>query len=545
MKKIIAVFMFCSLCGNCFSQAGEWVWIKGDSSPNQPGNFGVQGVPGIFNTPPSFYEACEWRDLNGNFWLFGGSGDIGRYGDLWKYDPVSNMWTWMKGSGLPNDAGNYGTQGVPSPGNNPPSRSHGMATWVDNTGDLWMFGGLVTAGLFSDLWKYEISSNQWTWMKGPNTAGQPGIYGTLGVPDPANYPASRRETSVGWTDNQGDLWLFGGLIPGGVINDLWRFNIASNQWTWMKGLSTPGQAGTYGTQGVESATNTPGSRMPYSRWKDPGGNLWLFGGGNYGTTTFFNDLWRFNPVTNNWAWMGGTDTSGNYGSYGAKCDTSMTNLPGCRFENRASMVDENGNFWMFGGARDGSISIVLNDLWMYCLGTKQWIWISGDSTISPIGNWGIQGVSSPSNKPSGRGGALGWADHNGHLYFFGGAEPNVGSEYNDLWKYTIDTSCGACPVITGIGENNLTQELLVFPNPATSSFIISFSSAGRQPVELRIYNTLGKRVYFWEEESAAGKFEKEINVEKWSSGIYFLFVRTPEQVKTGDLILSRKIVLSR
>ena len=29
-------------------------------------------------------------------------------------------WTWMKGSNLPNNLGNFGTQGVSAPTNNPP-----------------------------------------------------------------------------------------------------------------------------------------------------------------------------------------------------------------------------------------------------------------------------------------------------------------------------------------------------------------------------------------------------------------------------------------
>ncbi|MEP7170760.1 MAG: hypothetical protein ABI855_15435, partial [Bacteroidota bacterium] len=95
MKKIITVFIFCFLFGECFSQAGEWVWIKGDSVPNQAGSYGVQGVPGPTNNPPSLYEPCEWTDLNGNFWLFGGLDKVQNgNADLWKYDPTVNEWTW-------------------------------------------------------------------------------------------------------------------------------------------------------------------------------------------------------------------------------------------------------------------------------------------------------------------------------------------------------------------------------------------------------------------------------------------------------------------
>src|SRR6185503_19271038 len=149
------------------------------------------------NNPPSLYEPCEWTDLNGNFWLFGGRfPSTDNYADLWKYNPLTNQWTWIKGPNAINFAGNYGIQGVPSALNNPPSKSYGVTSWADNQGNLWMYGGLrysPNSGMTSDLWKYEISTNEWTWMKGFDTINQPAIYGIQGVSDPANNPQARYE----------------------------------------------------------------------------------------------------------------------------------------------------------------------------------------------------------------------------------------------------------------------------------------------------------------------------------------------------------------
>ena len=52
------------------------------------------------------------------------------------------------------------------------------------------------------------------------------------------------------------------------------------------------------------------SRKPLgaSSWTDSSGNLWLFGGYGVdanGLESGLNDLWEFNPSTNEWAWMGG------------------------------------------------------------------------------------------------------------------------------------------------------------------------------------------------------------------------------------------------
>ena len=78
-------------------------------------------------------------------------------------------------------------------------------------------------------------SQDFTWMSGANVAGQPGIYGTLGVPASINEPGSR-ESSVSWKDASGNLWLFGGLgydasSNYGFLSDLWKYNVTNNQWT--------------------------------------------------------------------------------------------------------------------------------------------------------------------------------------------------------------------------------------------------------------------------------------------------------------------------
>jgi type IX secretion system substrate protein/galactose oxidase-like protein len=541
MKKIITAFVFCILCGECFSQAGEWVWLKGDSVPNQPGNYGVQGVPSPTNNPPSLYEPCEWTDLNGNFWLFGGHQFGGPYNALWKYDPVMNIWTWMKGSDQQDDTGHYGAQGIASILNNPPSRGWGIVSWTDNQNNLWLFGGYGD-DTYNDLWRYNIPTNEWTWMKGSNLTNQYGSFGTQGIPAPSNTPGSTDECAAAWTDDNGNLWFFGGSRNANAVNHLWRYNITTNEWTWMKG-SIGGNQGYYGSAGVEDSMNTPGARWAYTHWKDDTGKLWVFGGYrfNYG---YYNDLWRFNPLTNNWAWMSGDTvpySQGLLGNYGSKCVPSILNTPGARLENRAVCTDPNDNFWLFGGGIDTSTSLsifdyVFNDLWLYSISMNKWVWVSGDSIPNLSGNWGTIGISNPANKPFGRGGGVGWSDSAGRLYFFGGMSGQILGFYNDLWKFVIDTSC----ISTSIAENNLPKadELLVFPNPANSSLTISFSSSGNQTIELRIYNTLGKQVSFFKEKITKGKFEKEINVEKWSGGIYFL------QVKTKEGMISKKVIVN-
>jgi hypothetical protein len=49
----------------------------------------------------------------------------------------------------------------------------------------------------------------WTWMSGSSDFNEPGSYGEKGVPSPSNVPGARGG-AVGWRDNDGNLWMFGG-----------------------------------------------------------------------------------------------------------------------------------------------------------------------------------------------------------------------------------------------------------------------------------------------------------------------------------------------
>jgi hypothetical protein len=309
MKKFFLIFN-CSLCivQYASAQVGQWVWIHGSDTLNGNATYGTQGVSSPLNNPASVYEPCEWKDNAGNFWMFGGDMTTGTCNDLWKYVPSLNEWTWMNGAGVALDPGNYGIRGVTSPLNNPPSRGYAAASWVDTSGMFWMFGGNGVGGNHNDLWNYDPLTNMWTWIKGPNTGGGVGVYGIMGVPDTANIPGARNECASAWTDDNNNLWLFGGSGVG-RFNDLWKYDIPTNTWTWMKGSNLTAQPGVYGILGVPDPANTPSGRGAHCRWTDAAGDLWLFGGYEFIFGAQHNDLWRFNIATNNWTWMHGDSIS--------------------------------------------------------------------------------------------------------------------------------------------------------------------------------------------------------------------------------------------
>ncbi|MFN8154885.1 MAG: kelch repeat-containing protein [Bacteroidia bacterium] len=528
----IANFLISGLFSfDCNAQQGEWVWISGKSTSGSVGNFGVQGVPNPTNEPPALYEPCEWIDLDGNLWLFGGK-NVNQYFccDLWKYNINTNIWTWMKGSGVMTqyDPGVYGTIGVPAPNNHPPSCGFGVPCWVDKQGNLWLYS------VYNDMWKYDISINMWTCVNTYPTLAP--VFGTLGVADSLSNPGSGAERTCTWTDNLGYLWLFGGDCYNiGNSDALWRYDIQKKQWTWMKGSSNGYTPIVYGTQGVESSANTPGARWAYSHWVDNNGYFWFFGGNASMTGVHArNDLWRFNPFTNNWTWMGGGTMINSPGNYGVKCITSPANSPAARFENKAVATDENGNFWMFGGAKYVTVPSTRNDLWMYNPNNYQWVWVSGDSILNPLGSWGIKGVTSPTNHPDGRMGSIMWSDKNGHLYLFGGTiDSHITLPMNDLWKYTIDT---ACLSTVGIDPIQGMIEWTVHPNPTTGEINIKVNGSNFNNVEINIYNINSELIFNEKEKVWDSGFIRTIDLSKFNDGVYSLIVTTEKGQLTKKIV---------
>jgi hypothetical protein len=397
---------------------GEWAWMGGSnqliggSYSGLRGYYGTQGTPSTQNIPGGRDSAASWTDKSGNLWLFGGGGfdsvdNQGDLNDMWEFSPSANTWTWIAGSSTVGSNGGqpgvYGTQYVFAPTNVPGGRG-GASTWTDGSGNFWLFGGYGydsagNDGDLNDLWEFNPSlpnsatgtNGEWAWMGGSKTLTcegvtgcfQNGVYGTQYTYASTNVPGSRWGASS-WIDSSGNLWLFGGqgyddgTTGGGWLSDLWEFNLsdgAHGGWVWMGGGSgTINSPGTYPAQaGAPAAIGlTPGGRYGASQWTDSSGNFWLLGGNGWAANDslgYLNDLWEFNPSLGShgeWAWVSGSSSTNQSGTYGASTPPASGGAPGSR-ASATGWTDASGNFWLFGGGGyDASgRSGYLNDLWVY------------------------------------------------------------------------------------------------------------------------------------------------------------------------------------
>lgn len=433
--------------------SSQWTWQAGTNF-GHAAVYGTKGTASASNLPGARTSPLTWSDSSGNLWLFGGggydsSGNLGDLNDLWKYSPTSSQWTWVGGSSSPDAGGTYGTEGTGSTSNIPGAREWSN-TWTDSSGNFWLFGGVAedstgTLGHENDLWEYNPTNSQWTWVAGSNRVNASGTYGTEGTGSTSNIPGARNGQSS-WKDSSGNFWLFGGggfdgSGNDGEMDDLWEFNPTSKQWTWTSGASTANQTGVYGTKGTGSTSNIPGGREGAFNSIDSSGNLWLFGGVGYdgaGNTGNLNDLWKYNPTSKQWTWVSGASTFGASGTYGTLRKGSTSNTPGAR-QYSVSWTDAGGNFWLFGGyGYDSAGDLdVLNDLWEFTPASSQWTWVAGSSLVNQSDfSEGIS-ITHPLNIPGARGSSGGWVDSSGNFWLFGGGGYDSTGTFgylNDLWK---------------------------------------------------------------------------------------------------------------
>jgi len=76
------------------------------------------------------------------------------------------------------------------------------------------------------------------------------------------------------------------ILSSGHLNDLWRYRVSDNTWTWASGSDTVDQPADYGEKGAPTATSVPGSRAYSFGYVDSfTQDFWLFGGKGFSNTS--------------------------------------------------------------------------------------------------------------------------------------------------------------------------------------------------------------------------------------------------------------------
>jgi N-acetylneuraminic acid mutarotase len=177
---------------------------------------------------------------------------------------------------------------------------------------MWMF----TLG-FSNLPSYvDFSSSTWTWIwgvtnKSPFTPAEYSsilAYSTKGTFSSTNNPMGRAGHSMIASFSTQSLLVFGGsnvqLSAYNIyFNDVWEFDIVSQQWAWIAGGSTDASNGADSVDSpgkyppLQNTSGTayqyfPSARTAHAACSFGTDSFYVFGGQNYnfsfGKVTFFH-----------------------------------------------------------------------------------------------------------------------------------------------------------------------------------------------------------------------------------------------------------------
>ncbi|MBK5284163.1 MAG: T9SS type A sorting domain-containing protein, partial [Bacteroidia bacterium] len=108
----------------------------------------------------------------------------------------------------------------------------------------------------------------------------------------------------------------------------------------------------------------------------------------------------------------------------------------------------------------------------------------------------------------------------------------------DGWIVTLGTECSQ-RLAPGT-ENNLSNEVTIFPNPVTNTTTISFSLSQSQKVSLKIFDVNGRLVSTLADKVfETGENEIVWNANDANAGVYFLQFQSAENLQTEKLIVTK------
>ena len=108
---------------------------------------------------------------------------------------------------------------------------------------------------------------------------------------------------------------------------------------------------------------------------------------------------------------------------------------------------------------------------------------------------------------------------------------NASADTADIFLAKLDNT-------NGINEELLLPgNIVIYPNPNTGLFTLSFTALQGNEAEIKVLDVLGKTVYCEKSFITQNKYFKEIELGKIFTGIYIV------QVKVGEKIINRKIII--
>jgi hypothetical protein len=413
--------------------------------------------------------------LSGILVLFGGQFLSESLGDLWHYSISHKQWARLDVV-------------------NGPSPRHSFVFTEVNSTHALLFSGTNadepiqpegdgipgTNAANNELWLYNLLDNSWRLMRGAGNDAV-GNISSVGAFDPLNEPGARFGASGDYT--HGLFWMFGGQSAnqnnGGLFyrqNDLWSYDIARNQWSFVQGDESYEQANyqaytadpvLYVLHDYESA-HAGGLFYHTLMASDRTNELWIVGGlqPNGAATT---NIWRYSVANKTWAYTQ-SFTEDNVQEPNKILFPSWYSPHPPVAYGSTLVLDSAGDFiWQIGG-----LSLVYGGFdarfWLFNMTAPDARIVQTPVGMEPICGWGLakyprfssdkndrvnqrgqwvhEGVRDPMAMPAGRAFAARAVDPSTNsLWFYGGygrdSVENDGA-LSDLWLVPLDNRAVPC-----------------------------------------------------------------------------------------------------
>lgn len=126
------------------------------------------------------------------------------------------------------------------------------------------------------------------------------------------------------------------------------------------------------------------------------------------------------------------------------------------------------------------------------------------------------------------------------------ANPVASPSSTTLYTLTATDVAANCTTVTtvtvtvgtvGIQNDLFTEEVAAYPNPNNGSFMLEFSTAEINDLDISIYNNLGQSLYNERLEDFTGQYKNGINLEMVPAGIYHLRITNGEKAYYEKLVI--------
>ncbi|MBI3509365.1 MAG: T9SS type A sorting domain-containing protein [Bacteroidetes bacterium] len=356
------------------------------------------------------------------------------------------------------------------PGN---GRQYGTAFSIGTKGYITCGADCFSAACYkNDLWEWDQVTNAWTQM--------------------ANFPGTARIGAVSFSI--GTKGYAGTGNDGAYKKDFYEWDQTNNTWTPKANFPGTARQDAVGfsvdSLGYIGTGKGPGPKIDMYEYH-PSSDTWIVksnfpGTGKYaavafsignkgyhctgfqgGTPPYTSELWEWDQSTDAWTQM--ASLSGAARIYGVGFSIGAKGYVGTGYN-----VD--------------SIPAEFRDFWEWDQGTNTW---------TQQANYGYGNVA------YGMGFSIGI-----YGYIMGGGTSSTFS--NNLWQWG--------PTVTSVNENNIAEEISVYPNPSNGKFRIM----GMIPIaigtktEIEIYDLAGEKIY----QSEISEANAEIDLSGNAKGVY-------------------------